>query len=74
MGVKGNEEFIINQMNYGQLGMLRDIILYYHSPLHLLFFFLIPIDLMGGTSIVSDTSDVMVSMKVCVKTITLSIS
>lgn len=29
---------------------------------------------MGGTSIVSDTSDVMVSMKVCVKTISLSIS
>ena len=74
MGVKGNEEFIINQMNYGQLRMLRDIILYHHSPLHFTILFLIPIDLMGGTSIVSDTSDVMVSMKVCVKTITLSIS
>lgn len=54
--------------------MLRDIILHYRSPLHLLFyFFLIPIDLVGDTFIVSDTSHVMVSMEVCVKTITLSI-
>lgn len=54
--------------------MLRDIILYYHRPLHLLFLcFLIPVDLVGDTFIAPDTSDVMVSMEVCVKTITLSI-
>lgn len=51
--------------------MLRDIILalYFYFSI----FYKIPVDLVGKIFIVFDTSDVMVSMEVCVKTTTLSI-